>query len=68
MDTEGRNRHKKYQNRKEEGTRVATEQVLIRERTATASMPILQNILGNYHPRDFAVRLWDGTTWDAEPG
>jgi cyclopropane-fatty-acyl-phospholipid synthase len=36
--------------------------------TVRASMSILQRLLAQYHPRDFTVRLWDGTTWDAEPG
>jgi cyclopropane-fatty-acyl-phospholipid synthase len=31
-------------------------------------MAIIRDVLGDYHPRDFAVRLWDGTTWGAEPG
>ena len=33
-----------------------------------ASLAFLENLLGDYRPRDFAVRLWDGTTWDSEPG
>ncbi len=32
------------------------------------SLELLQEILGSYHPRNFAVRLWDGTVWPAEPG
>jgi cyclopropane-fatty-acyl-phospholipid synthase len=32
------------------------------------SLAFLENLLGDYRPRDFAVRLWDGTTWDPEPG
>ncbi len=27
-----------------------------------------QRLWGNLRPRDFAVRFWDGTTWDAEEG
>lgn len=30
------------------------------------SLSIIQYIFRNYHPRNFTVRLWDGTTWDAE--
>lgn len=26
----------------------------------------LQTVLGDYHPRDFAVEFWDGSTWAAE--
>src|SRR5215218_6448535 len=33
-----------------------------------ASLAFLENLLGDYRPRDFGVRLWDGTTWDSEPG
>ena len=32
------------------------------------SLSLLEDLLGSYHPRNFAVRLWDGTTWEAEPG
>ncbi len=32
------------------------------------SLSLLQDLLSSYHPRNFAVRLWDGTTWEAEPG
>jgi len=36
--------------------------------SAETSMSLLHDLLGSYHPRNFAVRLWDGTTWEAEPG
>lgn len=32
------------------------------------SLAFVQEVLKDYHPRDFAVRLWDGTTWAAEAG
>jgi cyclopropane-fatty-acyl-phospholipid synthase len=35
---------------------------------ARTSISLLQFLLKDFHPRDFAFRLWDGTTWDAEPG
>ena len=35
---------------------------------ARRSMSVLQFLLRDYHPRNFAVRLWSGTTWEAEPG
>ena len=38
------------------------------EDSVRTSMSILQFLLKNYRPRDFAVRLWDGSTWDPEPG
>lgn len=31
-------------------------------------LAFVQDVLKDIHPRDFAVRFWDGTTWDAEPG
>jgi cyclopropane-fatty-acyl-phospholipid synthase len=34
------------------------------ERTGAArTLQILQRLLAEYHARDFAVRLWDGTSW-----
>jgi cyclopropane-fatty-acyl-phospholipid synthase len=33
-----------------------------------ASLTVLKALMGGYTPRDFAVRFWDGTTWDSEPG
>jgi cyclopropane-fatty-acyl-phospholipid synthase len=30
-------------------------------------LSFLQSLLGELRPRDFAVRLWDGTIWDADP-
>ncbi len=30
------------------------------------SLAFLGSLLDDYHPRDFAVRLWDGTVWEAE--
>lgn len=35
---------------------------------AAISMSILQVLLKDFHPRDFTIRLWDGSKWDAEPG
>lgn len=29
---------------------------------------LLVDLLGQYHPRDFAIRLWDGTTRQTDPG
>ncbi len=39
-----------------------------RDTIAAASLSFLQRLLGGYHPRDFAMRLWDGTVWPAEAG
>lgn len=38
------------------------------DRAARTALSFLQRLFGDYHPRDFAIRLWDGTTWEAEPG
>ena len=38
------------------------------DRFARTSLRILQILLGGYRPRDFAVRLWDGTTWGSGQG
>ena len=29
---------------------------------------VLEELIGDYRPRDFAVELWDGTRWDPDPG
>jgi cyclopropane-fatty-acyl-phospholipid synthase len=39
-----------------------------RDTIAASSLIFLRKLLSDYHPRDFAVRLWDGTTWPAETG
>lgn len=38
------------------------------DRAVRNSLSFLDNMLGEYHPRDFAVRLWDGSQWGPEPG
>ena len=38
------------------------------DRHVKVALDFLQNVLGGYHPRNFAVELWDGTTWEAETG
>jgi cyclopropane-fatty-acyl-phospholipid synthase len=38
------------------------------DRTARTSLSLCQNLFGGYQPHDFAVRFWDGTLWEAEPG
>ncbi len=32
------------------------------------SLDFLQGIFGEFHPRNFAVRFWDGTSWNPEQG
>ena len=40
----------------------------IGDRDVRKSLSFLDDLLGGHRPRDFAVRLWDGTVWGAEPG
>jgi len=40
----------------------------VRDKNSARAMTALQLLLKDYHPRDFAVELWDGTRWDPEPG
>jgi cyclopropane-fatty-acyl-phospholipid synthase len=37
-------------------------------RGSEATLALLADLFSDYHPRDFAVRLWDGATWEPEPG
>lgn len=37
-------------------------------KTVAKVTAVLEELLGDYHPRDFAVELWDGTRWDPDPG
>ena len=38
------------------------------DRAAAKSLAVVQEILQEYHPRDFAVELWDGTHLPPDPG
>lgn len=38
------------------------------DRPAETSLALLQELLGNDHPQNFSVRLWDGAVWEATPG
>ena len=44
------------------------ETVLDTEDSVRTTLAILAELLEGYAARDFAIRLWDGTTWDAEVG
>jgi cyclopropane-fatty-acyl-phospholipid synthase len=37
-------------------------------KTVARATAVLEELLVDYHPRDFAVELWDGTRWDPDPG
>ncbi|HDO35246.1 MAG TPA: class I SAM-dependent methyltransferase [Nitrospirae bacterium] len=47
---------------------MSSQQTAVSDRTVQNSLSFLQRLLSGYHPRNFGVRLWDGTRWDAEPG
>ena len=47
---------------------MSSTMVASQDRHARIALDFLQNVLGDYHPRNFAVELWDGTTWEAETG
>ena len=32
------------------------------------TLSVLEDVFGDYRPRDFAVRLWDDTTWEPDAG
>lgn len=38
------------------------------DQATQASLAFLQDLLRDVQPRDFIVRLWDGTTWSPDPG
>jgi cyclopropane-fatty-acyl-phospholipid synthase len=43
-----------------------TKHVSIAGDEATETLVFLRLLLQDYHPRDFAVRLWDGSQWPAD--
>src|SRR6266404_3250463 len=42
--------------------------VIGKQQPAARAMAIVHELLRDYHPRDFAIELWDGSRWDPEPG
>lgn len=38
------------------------------DRIARAGLSLLQDLLADYWPRNFSIRMWDGATWEAERG
>lgn len=36
------------------------------DKTVAQTLALLQALFDDYHPRDFTVRLWDGSQWPAE--
>lgn len=49
-------------------TPMTTEAIPRPKRAAKISLNLIQELLADYWPRNFAVRLWDGTTWEADRG
>src|SRR5437763_1389878 len=47
---------------------MATIQLETKDRSVQDSLSLLQTLLRGYGPRDFAVRFWDGTTWEPDSG
>lgn len=41
---------------------------VVDSRHVDVALHFLQQLLADYHPRDFAIRFWDGSEWEAEPG
>jgi cyclopropane-fatty-acyl-phospholipid synthase len=46
----------------------ALKQASQEDQTAGRTLAFLQELLREYHPRNFAIELWDGTCWEPEPG
>jgi len=47
---------------------MATLAAMPRDRGAEKCLHFFQEVLRDYHPRDFALELWDGTRWGSDPG
>src|ERR1700681_4573609 len=46
---------------------MASSTVKTTDLALSTTLSLLQDILGSSPRRDFAVRLWDGTTWRPQP-
>lgn len=47
---------------------MATQAGNLHDADISKTLHLLQEILSDYHPRNFAIQLGDGTVWPAEPG
>jgi len=45
---------------------MATSHTQTSNQVAKQTLAFIQAILKDYHPRDFSIRLWDGSEWPAE--
>jgi len=41
-------------------------QIVTKDKYAVQSLTFIQNLLQDYHPRDFTVKFWDGSEWHSE--
>jgi cyclopropane-fatty-acyl-phospholipid synthase len=41
---------------------------VVPNKSASRALAFVQELLHEYHPRDFAVEFWDGSLWNPEPG
>jgi len=39
----------------------------ITDKHVKLALSLIKELLKGYQPRDFAIRFWDGTTWEADP-
>ena len=47
---------------------MASSALYLHDRAAEKGLTFFSELLRDFHPRDFAVRLWDGSRLDADPG
>jgi cyclopropane-fatty-acyl-phospholipid synthase len=40
----------------------------LHDRNLHQTWSLLRELFADYHPRDFAIKLWNGATWDSEDG
>lgn len=40
----------------------------VKDQSASKAMAIVEEVLRDYHPRDFAIEFWDGSRLNPEPG
>src|SRR5689334_11478584 len=40
----------------------------VHDRVAERGLAFFEELLRDFHPRNFAIRLWDGSSLDPEPG
>jgi cyclopropane-fatty-acyl-phospholipid synthase len=45
---------------------MATGNPNLQDKSSQQSLQLVQSLLSGFHPRDFAVELWDGAYWPAE--